>query len=272
VYANPQKAWLITASLLLLCIYIQYTRKDKDFIYKQLQHPQVQIFFEYAVLTMPFSISSLFTNNWFCYPMLLLALAGTAYLKFQHQHRVVFKQLSSYIQPAHFEWISGFRKQYIALISFYSIALAFSWVRILPLFLLWCTTIMICSFYQENEPVHILRQGNNTASLFLINKIKYPLKKLLLLYTVPIIIQAVFENEFLPLTLLFVPAQLALVCFSIVLKYTTYKPNTLAIGNQVAFSIVSLLAAMPYFMPIPVILSLVYFYKAEKNLKKYLHD
>lgn len=271
-YKNAQQAWFVVALLSIACLAIQYNRKDKQFIYKQLHKPHLQIFLEYLILTLPFSITSLFTKNWFCFPALVLVLICITFLKFQFKHKAVFKHLSRLIPASNFEWISGIRKQFIPFISFYLLAVAFCWVRILPLILLWLLTIIISSFYLENEPLHILREGNKRANRFLLNKIKSNIKYILILYLFPVIINAFFVREFLMITLFFIPVQIALVCFAVSLKYCTYKPQTSQLGNNIAFSIVALLSAMPYFLPIPVILSIVYFYKAENNLKTYLHD
>ena len=271
-YKNNNRAWYVVGVLSITCLAIQYSRKDKQFIYKQFDKPQFQLFLEYFILTLPFSITSLFTKNWLCFPALLPVLACISFLKFQFKHKVVFKHLSSLIPASNFEWISGIRKQYIAFISLYLVALAFCWVRIFPLILLWFLTIIISSFYLENEPVHILRESNKTASKFLLDKIKINIKYILILYVLPVIINAIFVREFLLITLLFIPVQVALFCFAINLKYFTYKPQTNQLGNNVAFSIVAMLSAMPYFLPIPIILAIVYFYRAENNLKTYLHD
>lgn len=272
LYKNSWQACWLVVLMSALCLTIHYARKDKQFIYKQLEKPYLQIFSEYALLTMPFSISSIITKNWFCFPLLLLTLFSISFLKFQFKRKAVFTNLSSLIPASNFEWISGIRKQYISFISIFVVALGFSWVRILPLFLLWFLTILIASFFLENEPIHILREGNKTARRFLTDKLKVNIRYMLLLYCLPIIINAIFVQEFLLVTLMFIPMQIALLSFAVNLKYATYKPQTNLLGNNIAFSIVAILSAMPYFLPIPVILSLVYFYKAEKNLKTYLHD
>lgn len=271
-YNNSKQGWWLVILLSAICLSIHYYRKDKNFIYKQLEKPYLQIFAEYALLTLPFSISSIITKNWFCFPLILLILFSISFLKFQFKRKAVFTNLSSLIPASNFEWRSGIRKQYITFISIYLVALGFSWVRILPLFLLWFLTIMIASFFQENEPIHILREGNKNAKRFLSDKLKVNMMYLLILYSLPIIINALFVHEFLLITLMFIPVQIALLCFVISLKYATYKPQMNQLGNNIAFSIVAILSAMPYFLPIPVILSIVYFYKARKNLNIYLHD
>ena len=271
-YKNSEQAWWLVILMSVLCLAIQYSRKDKAFIYKQLDKPYLQIFSEYVLLTLPFSIPSILTKNWFCFPLLLLILFSISFLKFQFKRKAVLTNLSAVIPASNFEWISGIRKQYISFISIYLVALGFSWVRILPLLLLWFLTIMIASFFLENEPIHILREGNKNARRLLLDKLKVNIGYILILYSLPILINAIFVQEFLLITLLFIPMQIALLCFAISLKYATYKPQTNQLGNNVAFSIIAILSAMPYFLPIPVILSIVYFYKAEKNLKTYLHD
>ncbi len=251
---------------------MQYSRTDKAFIYKHLDKPHVQIFSEYFFLTLPFSITSIITPNWYCFPLLMAALICIPFFKFQFKNRAVFKNLSSVIPASNFEWISGIRKQYIPFISLYLVALTFCWVRILPLILLWLLTSMISAFHLENEPVHILREGNKTPRKFLLGKIQINIKYLLILYSLPVIINAIIVREFQVITLLFIPVQIALLCFAVNLKYSTYKPQTNQLGNNIGFSIIAILSAMPYFLPIPVILAIIYLYKAEKNLKLYLHD
>jgi hypothetical protein len=268
---NPN-AWYIVVLLSIICLGIQYSRKDKEFIYKQLDKPYLQLFSEYLILTLPFSITSLITKSWYCFPLLLLVLICIPFFKFQFKHQASFKNLSSVIPASNYEWISGIRKQYIPVICLYLVAVAFCWVRILPLALLWFLTILISSFYSENEPVHILRAGNKTAGKFLSDKIKINIKYILILYSLPVIINVIFVREFLVITLLFIPVQIALICFAISLKYCTYKPNTNLLGNNVAFSIIAILSAMPYFLPVTLLFAIVYFNKAEKNLKFYLHD
>ena len=35
---------------------------------------------------------------------------------------------------------------------------------------------------------------------------------------------------------------------------------------------IAVLVSLPYFLPLPVLLSFIYFYKAKKNLNYYLND
>ena len=256
----------------LVCLWIQFSRKDKSFIYKHLDDPHLQIFLEYAALTFPFSISCIVTKSWYCFPALLFLLFWIPFLSREFRNKTVFKNLSFVIPSANFEWISGFRKQYVAIIFVYFLALDFSWFKILPLFLLWLLTGVIASFFTECESIGVLRENNKSSSGYLFHKIKVVIIYVLILYLPIITINTIFNPDFLLLNLLFIPMQISVLCFAIFLKYSVYRPNIMQGGNTIVLSIILLSSALPYLLPVPTIISIVYFYKAKNNLKQYLND
>jgi hypothetical protein len=171
-FQKEQNAIYIIIALSVLCLSIQLSRKDKAFVCKHLDNPHVQIFLEYMLLTLPFSISSIATKSWYCYPLLLAILFCIPLFKFEFRQRTSFKKLSNIISATNFEWLSGCRKQYISIIILYILAIAFCWLKILPLFLLWFLTIIILSFYSECESIQVLREPNKEPKHFLIAKLK----------------------------------------------------------------------------------------------------
>lgn len=271
-FKNGHNAYYVIAAMTLLCVGIQASRKDKSFIYKHIENPHLQIFSEYVALTLPFSIVSILTKTWYCFPILLVLLFCIPFLQFTFRQKTIFKNLSLIIPASNFELIGGFRRSYIGFIILYSLAIALCWFRILPLFLLWFLTVNIISFYNECESIQILRESNTTPKKFLLNKLKINITPIVILYTPLLIINSIFNTQFLLLNLLFIPIQISLLCFSICLKYSSYTPNKIKLGNNITLMIVSLCSALPYFLPIPTILSIIYFYKAENNLKQYLND
>jgi hypothetical protein len=271
-FQEGQNALYIIIALSVLCLSIHFSRKDKGFVYKHLDNPHLQIFFEYVLLTLPFSISSMVTKSWYCYPLLLCILFCIPIIKFEFRQKTSFKKLSHIISATNFEWLSGCRKQYISIIFLYLFAIAFCWLKILPLFLLWFLTIIILSFYSECESIQVLREGNKSPKHFLLAKLKACIIYLLILYTPIIIINSFFNPDFLIINVLFILIQISLLAFAICFKYNSYSPNKIKIGNNLPLAIVSMGSALPHFLPVPTILFIVYFYKAENNLKQYLHD
>lgn len=271
-FQKGENGMYIIFALSLLCVSMHLSRKDKSFVYKHIDKPHAQIFFEYAALTLPFSISCLITKSCYCYPLLLTILFCIPLFKFEFRQRTTFKNLSHIISATNFEWLSGFRKQYFLCILLYVLAIGFCWLKILPLFLMWFLTIIIVSFYTECESVQILREGNKAPKQFLTAKLKACIFYVLILYTPIIILNTFFNPDFLLINILFIPIQISLLGFAICFKYSSYTPNKIKIGNNIPFSIVSLGSALPYFFPVPTILFFIYFFRAENNLKTYLDD
>ena len=272
IFQKTPDAFYLTAFVFYVCFSIQSYRKDKLFVYNHIQNPRSEIYTEYFVIAFPFMVTSLFTKNWFCFPVLLAALGIIPFLKFTIKQKTYFRGISAVISPSDFEWISGFRKSFIFLIPLYILAIGLSWFRILPLFLLWFITVTIVSFYTECEPLHILKRDDLSAKIFLQQKLMKHSKYILLLYIPVLVINTFFNIEYLVLNLLFIPIQLALVWYAICLKYSGYEPNKNSIGNSILLSLVSVGSIVPYLLPIPLLMAISTYGKAVRNLKNYLND
>lgn len=272
-YKNYQKtpeAYQLTAVLFSICLLLQLIRKDKTFVYTHLQNPRLELFLEYVSFTFLLSAPALFTKNWYCFLVLTLAQFLLTFLKKSIRFKTRFKQLSKLIPAQDFEWISGFRKSYYVFIPLYVLAVGFSWFRILPLALLWLLTSNALSFYSENEDLQVLRTGKPGAQLFLEEKMWRHAKMLLLLCAPIVLINALFNLEYATLNLLFLVAQMALLCCAIVYKYALYQPNTKANGSSIVLSLISICALLPYLLPIPIFMTFYYYQRAKSNLQTYL--
>jgi len=227
---------------------------------------------EYLFITFPFAVSSLFTDNWICFPLLAAALFLVPFLKFTLKQKTYLKNISSFIPATDFEWISGFRKSFSFLIPLYLVALGLSWFRIFPLIILWFISVTIASFYTECEPLHILREGNFSSARLLKYKLTRMVKYILILQIPVLLINTIFNPEFWLLNLLFIPLQISFVSYAVFLKYSSYEPNKNAIGNNLILSLVSLGSIIPYFLPIPLLMAAFTYGKAKTNLNNYLND
>lgn len=271
-YQKTPEAFLLISFLFISCLSLQSYRKDKSFVYNNLENPHLKIFVEYLILTFPFAIMILFSKNWFCYPILIVCLYLLPFLKYTLKQKTFLKNISSIISSYDFEWISGIRKSFLFLIPLYVIVIAFCWFRILPLFILWLITISIVSFYSECEPLHILKEGNINPKKFIKRKLFRHSKYILILYSPIILINLIFNLDLWLLELFFIPIQLFLLFFAICFKYSLYQQNKNLFGNNIILSFASLGSLIPYFLPIPIIMSFYYYGKAQKNLNNYLHD
>ena len=272
VFLKSPDAYYLTAFLFLVCVSVQSYRNDKQFVYIHIRKPHLEMYSEYLLITFPFAVSSLFTENWFCFPTLAAALFLVPFLKFTIKQKTYLKNISSYIPAVDFEWISGLRRSFGFMIPLYLVALGLSWFRVFPLIILWSISVTIASFYTECEPLHILREGNFSSARLLKRKLFRMVKYILILQIPVLLINTIFNPEFWFLNLLFIPLQVSFLSYAVFLKYSFYEPNKNAIGNNVVLSLVSLGSIIPYFLPIPLLMAIFTYGKAKTNLKTYLND
>src|SRR5664279_2552477 len=118
-FQTGRHAYYIVGGIVFICAALQFYRKDTSFIYKHIDKPHLQIFSEYAAISLPFAVTAIFTKSWMYFPLLVTLLFLIPYFRFSFRKKAVFKNLSRVVPATDFEWISGFRKSFIAFISVY---------------------------------------------------------------------------------------------------------------------------------------------------------
>lgn len=258
--------------LSVLCLIVHFYRSDKKFIYLHIKNPYLEIYLEYLVLFLPFSFSVLFTAHgyYFFIFQLLIVVISFITVSISKVNYFRLKSISRIINSSRFEYLSGIRQSFFFLIPLYSLAVTFSWFYVVPHVFLWLITVTFASFYNECEPLNVLRSNNKSPRQFLWHKIALHAKLLLPLYIPILIINTWFNRDFWFINILFLLLQLSLLIFAITLKYRSYQPNEKLYRNKIILSIVSLSAILPYLLPVPLLMSLVYFKTALKNLNHFL--
>ncbi|MBK0403845.1 hypothetical protein I5M27_12670 [Adhaeribacter sp. BT258] len=272
-YSNFQEqpnCWFLVGGLWMAAVFTQLFRPDKSFVLLHLAKPHQAIFLEYAVISLPFILPALFSPNWFCLFIFLAGLFPITFLRtsFQIQTRFVF--LGKILPPTAFEWIAGFRKNFPLLVVVYALALALSWVKMLPLLLLWLFCGIILGFYQFSEPLLLLRTcGQNPATL--LKKKLLEMGELLLFICLPVIfLHAVFHPWLGLAGLAFLMLQFCVLAFAILLKYSTYEPNKTLNSNLLLLTFAQMSVVLPFFILLPIALVFRQYRKAKQNLTLYL--
>lgn len=272
LYSDLLYAVLLTISIGLSVLAFHSSRADISFLYLHSSNFHASLFLEYFVFTFPFIVMCLFTSQWYCFPILTIFLYLIPYSKLKIKQKSLFRNISKIISPEYFEWISGFRKTFIQVIPVYLLALGFSWIKILPLFLLWYLTIVISSYYNESESIQILREGNHSSVSFLKKKILSHSVLLTGFYLPVLVINAFFNFNLILLITGFWLSQMVFLTFIICFKYSNYIPNRTQYGNNLIVIIVSLSSAIPVLLPVSLIVTFKYISNANLNLKEFLDD
>lgn len=254
--------------LCIICLLIQLNRNDKKFIYLHLKTPHLEVYYEYFAITLPFAITVLLFEHWYFFLLFQFILALIPFFPNGSGFQLRKGFLSRLIEPAAFEYISGIRHS--SLFPIYLLALSLSWLKIVPLVLIWIITAAFASFYNECEPIHILRSGNASPRSFLYFKTILHMKYLVVLYLPILIVNTIFNPSFWWINFLFLCVQLSILMFALYLKYSCYSPNERLRGNNIILSIVSMGVIFPFFLPVPLIMAKIYYGRAFKNMQKYL--
>jgi hypothetical protein len=268
-YQRSPDCWLVIGFLWLAAAFAQVYRPDKQFVYLHLNRPNLALFSEYAVLSLPLTLPAFLSQNGYCFFVYLAGLYGITFIRtsFQLQTRFVF--LGKIIPPAAFEWIAGFRQGLPLLAPVYLAALAFCWVKGLPLILLWVFCACLLGFYQEGEPLQMLRAQTNNPPEFLNQKIRSHGRLLIFCCLPVILLQAVFHPWLGLAGLAFLLLQLLVLVYVICLKYSTYTPNRKNSSTMLLVSFAQISIIIPFFLLLPLALAPRQYRLAKQNLKFY---
>ena len=227
---------------------------------------------EYLILASPFLVFLFWTKNFMqSFILILLILCISLITKVLKQNNGI-SFFSKHLPHSAFEWRAGMRKRGGFIVLFYLLSLAFSWVRIAPIILLFFALTAIAEFFRECEPLSILTLSRDNTTLFLRKKIS---QSLLIygLFTLPIVI---LSAVLVPDIWYVAPAFLVFACLNItnfiLAKYAFYHPNFDTGAGGVLNSISLFGCVVPFFAPIAFFLIFWNYYKAKPKLDYYLND
>lgn len=265
---GSQKLFMLLGLLVLV---VHQSRKDKEFVLKHISNPYIEMMLEYLILVSPFLVFGIYFLRWESILLLLIFICIIPYINVvtkQEKYSAVIKIIPAGL----FEWKSGVRRVFWPFVLLYIAAVASSWFKILPLILMWLLTTLMMSFYDENESLLILGEYETNHIAFIKKKIVSHVKLLLILYGPLLIVNVLFNPDYLLIVLLFLAAQITLLVFAITTKYKNYVPNTRLFNNSNFTALMALFGALPGFFLMPLVLTLFNYKKAIANLKPYFEN
>ncbi|WP_187261438.1 hypothetical protein [Pontibacter beigongshangensis] len=255
-----------------LVLSLHLSRSDRQFVKLYAAQPWMIYLCEYVLLTVPLLLLLLLTPYWYLGGALLAAMALVALLPYSYKPSAAGFSYSRWLPAQNFEWIAGFRKYGLYILLLYLVALLLVPVKLLSLFLLWFITSILLGFYQECEPLHLLRLSGAGAAGFLRKKLLQHLK-LYLLFCLPLLlIYIMFHLDMWYLPLVFMLLLCLNVCFFILSKYAFYRPGMSLAGSSLLSSLAMLSSLLPFLILLPLVMNVRFYAKAVSNLNSYLDD
>jgi hypothetical protein len=262
--------WGILSVSAVLFLLLHRKRKDFLFLYKQVSRPQWLYFGEYCFYSC-FIIGCLLFHEEYtpllCYILVLLGIAFVPPLSTAVCTYTVFLRP---VPVTCFEWRCGIRQNVLSLwlCLFLMMGGIFFWGIAIAAFVFF--TLLVLSFYLENEPRNVLEATALTPSLFLNRKlIRHT--GYFALALLPFCCIAFIHYSYWVYTLSAYFAALNLFVFGILMKYTYYRPNTYSTVRSLIISAVGLLSLLLPFAGIVFVANLFLYYSALKNLDTYFY-
>ena len=259
-------SYLLFSPVLLL----YFTRRDVPFLRKLITHPFPVLLADYLTLGSLYLLYCAITGN---FSLLIIALALIllfSTMPFRHSKSSYFQPGLKFISSDAYEWKAGLRKNSLSLIILYIFALsavAFPAVSLLFCFLMHS---IFTSFYQPNESISLLRvQGNNPKQI-LTGKITHGLKLQTIILLPVAILNSCLQDFYVYVWLFFLVAASISLSFSIISKYSYYRPETANSPSQVnqAISIFSFI--IPFLLPLPLLLSIIRYPSAIQKIRDHV--
>ena len=271
-FAEKNEGSEILVALIVVLIYtIHVQRNDLNFVYHHLLKPFAAIVIEYTFYSLPVLAALLLQQKFIAAIIVLSVLLLIPLYKPVKNTNTSLPNLSRLIPAKHFELISGIRASWKWVLPLYLACIGLCWVRILPLLLLWFLIMTATSWYTIYEPLHMLRaQGLNARKIILSKCLQHG--GLLFLLQAPVItLQVVFQPDLWWVALFYIPMLWCITALSICLKYSSYSASETQSANNIIMSLVSLGALLPFMLPVPMLMLVVYYRKAVHNLTLYVY-
>jgi hypothetical protein len=270
-YSSLQTALISFGILSFLLLSAHLARPDARFLWQQLPQPSAKLFAEYYLFSLPFVLPAI--ASWQFWLLALHALCCWGLSKWPYYRKGkfwYFPWLSNWISVRkQLEWLTGIRRYWWVLLPLYLLTWAFCWLRAFPIIGLWFFTLFIANFYNEGEPLNILRIQMDRPATFLRKKIFSAFGLMLLLYAPQLLINAIIHNDIWYFHLIFLCMQLIALLFIILSKYAIYEPNAKLKGNSVLQAFALMGTVIQYLAPLPIFLCFWYYPRAIRQLKKY---
>jgi hypothetical protein len=266
-------AMLPAVGLFISIVSLHIQRKDLYFLSKLISKPAVLTASEYVVISLPFVALYAFTTLWWIGPCMLLGAAITALLPTLPERNLrATRRKTRLISPTAFELIGGWRKYkgWIMLVILLMLV-GHVWSPAVILVGLLILTMIFLQFYLQFESKELVELTGDSPTKLILRKTKTQLGFYFALTALPSILFLIQDPE-----LWFLLLYGHFMCsvaqfFTISFKYAFYRPGEV-MSSQLFSTYISIVIAcflLPWFSPLPLIITVRYFLKGRENLKSY---
>lgn len=252
--------------------YVNLKREDVKFIKLYFPKYYFVFLFENILISIPLIIILLINQLWIWVLFFVVFVFLVSFFHFTKNQKTINSFFQRIIPDENFEWKSGFRKNLYLIVFLWIIGLSASFfIGTIPV-VIFVLGIIILNFYEQVESIQILIADGYGTKKFIFKKVTNHLRDYFVLVFPLVIIFMIFHIEYYYISLIIFFVFAFLIFYSILLKYTFYRPNEKS-GAMQTFTVFGILSIfVPFLLPVTFMLTIVFAFKAINNLNFYLDD
>lgn len=255
--------------LFLPGLVIYFRRRDVVFLKKLTGHYRLLLATDYALLLLPVLLIGLFLPSVPLVSAALLVLVFCSLFPLRLRHAGGKGRKWSMLPPQAIEWKAGLRKNGVLMLLLFIAACGLTGFPIVTLVALWLMHAVVVSFYQNGEGADILRAYGGSAPSVLLRKITTGCTLQLILFLPPLAAYGILHPEQVLLPFLFLVLSCISLAASVLVKFSYLTPGGTSFAASLFQSLHIMSIAIPFLVPVPLIVCLLKYKTAVHQLKNY---
>lgn len=258
--------------VLVLILMLHTKRGDKLFVRINFSNYKWIFFVEYTLITLVFLVFILIHNYWYLALPFVFILGIIVQLDFKGNQISYNTRVQKWIPDECFEWKSGIRNLFILTLCTWIAGFIFSFFVASVPFAMVVLGIITLSFLEKGEPYQMIIAHEKGPNKFFLLKIKQQVALLSILFAPLILAFLVFHYElwYIPFVILLMFCILQI--YTTFIKYSFYEPNSNSPAAQMFIGVGVVGFMVPILVPLVILLTVRFYFKAKKNLNFYLND
>jgi len=264
--------WLAVGFVIFSIASLQLHRKDRQFL-KTYFSPYAKAIYhiEYQVLGLPALLLLLVAKHPLHAGVLVVGLSLIPYLDIQFSgFRSGFRRLH-FLPATAFEQKSGPRESYLMLLCLMFLGALLAKLIYVPLIGIFLLNIVLVTNQIICETNLMINVFSWSPRKFLMHKFQHQLTLALVLCLPMNISFLLFHGSHWYILLAVNIIGIVIQCLAICFKYAFYTPGTTLTGNKLLLGLAAGCFLIVFLAPIPFVMLVSYYIKAQKNLKRYLY-
>lgn len=264
--------WLASAVFLFFLLSLHVRRKDSEFLRMYFGHyAKGVMLIEYQLLALPVMALMIYAGQLSLTIVLFISLFIIPYVNVSFRKIQVNRNAINFLPTTSFEFKSGIRKNYLSILFLVLLGSLLGKLIYMPVLAIFLLTIILASFSNYCESGLMVAVYNSSPNRFLNRKLFQQVILTFMLYF-PINSSFLwFHRDYWYVLLAVNVIGLLIQALSVCFKYAFYIPGKELKGNNILLGAAIACFFIVFLAPVPLVMLVIYYVRAQRNLNRYLY-